>query len=93
MGHLQWVTHSGRKDVLNKKVILQEYSKLAFLRRDWPLSYKQTKYIGIVAMKCVQEDTCFGFDFFLNPLKIQGKQPICYRRQEILCISVMRGSN
>lgn len=38
-------------------------------------------------MKCVQEDTCFGFDFF-KPFKIQGKQPICYRRQEILCISV-----
>ena len=41
-------------------------------------------------MKSVQEDTRFRFD---KPFKIQGKQPICYRRQEILCISVMRGSN
>lgn len=89
MGHLQWVTHSGIKDVLNKSYFTG-ILKTCFTEKGLVLSYKQTKYIGIVAMKSVQEDTCFRFD---KPFKIQGKQPICYRRQEILCISVMRGSN
>lgn len=63
MGHLQWVTHSGRKDVLNKKSYFTGILKTCFSEKGLVFEL-QTDKIGIVAMKCVQEDTCFGFDFF-----------------------------